>query len=218
MLKNNIDKRYLFLTIILLILGSGLLLLPKVKINEGISPTVLLTNINSSERYISTDALANKIISNDPSFLLIDLRDEASYKNYSIPNAIHIPFADIFKENGMTYLDQDQYDVILYSNDHYIADQAWLLCNRRNYENLYVLKGGLNQWYNTILNPKKPTENMPLTAYNTYDFRKAASMYFGVGYPEPVFTEHKKATIKKVVPRKVVPIKKKKKYESEGGC
>ena len=213
-----LDKRYTLLAIVLLILGSGLLFLPKSKINEGISPAQLLANIHSTERYISSDILAEKIISNDPSFILVDLRDEASYKNYTLPNAIHIPFKELWKEENLNYLNQDQYDVVLFSNDHLIADQAWILCNRRNYANLYVLEGGINYWYHTILNPKKPTENMPLTAFNTYDFRKGASMYFGVGYPEPVFKEAKKAMIKRKVPKKIIPIKKKKKYESEGGC
>lgn len=217
MFKNMLDKRYVFLTIVLLILGSGLLFLPKIKVNEGIDPADLLININSSERYISTDQLAEKIISNDPSFILIDLRDETSYNNYHILNAIHIPFEKLLDQTSINYLNQDQYDIILYSNDHYIADQAWMLCNRRNYKNLYVLDGGLNAWYSNILNPKKPSENMALLAFKKYNFRKAASMYFGVGYDEPIYTQ-KKVRPKKATPKKIIPIKKKKKYESEGGC
>jgi len=218
MFKNMLDKRYVFLTVVLLILGSGLLFLPKQKVNEGIDPTDLLMNINSSERFISTDQLADKIISNDPSFIVIDLRDEDSYKQYSILNAINIPFKNLMEEASINYLNQDQYDVVLYSNDHFIADQAWMLCNRLGYENLFVLDGGMNAWYKTIINPTKPTENMAMSAFNTYDFRKAASMYFGVGYPEPIFVEAKKPVTKRKAPKKVIPIKKKKKYESEGGC
>ncbi|PCI36082.1 MAG: hypothetical protein COB60_00860 [Flavobacteriaceae bacterium] len=217
--KNSLDKRYVFLTIILLILGSGLLVLPKFKVHEGIKPSMLLQKISSPERYITSDDLANRIISNDPSFLLIDVRPTSDYEKYSLPNAIHIPLEKLFDDASENYLNQDQYNVILYSNDHYSADQAWTLCQRMDYSNLYVLKGGMNEWYHTIINPKKPTEQMPQIAFDTYSFRKAASMYFGVGYDEPTYAapSKKKVVVKKPL-KKIVPIKKKKKYESEGGC
>ena len=91
-------------------------------------------------------------------------------------------------------------------------------------KNLNVLKGGVNTWFNTIINPKKPTENMASNEFDLYSFRKAASMYFGVAYPEKV---SKKPTIVKKVsiaktssttPKKVIPKKKKKKMPVEGGC
>ena len=55
---------------------------------------------------------------------------------------------------------------------------------------------------------------MPAQAFELYTFRKAASMYFGVVYPEQV----KVAQVKKVVPKKVIAVKKKKKLPAEGGC
>ena len=113
------------------------------------------------------------------------------------------------------YLDQGQYNVVLFSNDNFYADQAWILCNRLDYKNLHVLEGGVNKWYNTIINPLKPTENMPTEAFELYTFRKAASMYFGVAYPEQFKVVAKKVTPK---PKKVITVKKKKKAPAEGGC
>ena len=62
---------------------------------------------------------------------------------------------------------------------------------------------------------------MDSRAFNLFSFRKAASMYFGVAYPQ-------KEAVKKVVlkaslkvstkPKVVVPKKKKKKMPVEGGC
>lgn len=211
-----ITKKYLFLTILLLIAAGGLVLLPKYEKHEGINPTELLSNAISPERYITSDQLADRIINQDPSLLLIDVRDAESFKNYSLPNAFNIPLKNLLDDDSYGYLNQDAYDVILFSNDNVYADQAWILGNRLNYKNLHVLKGGINNWFNTIINPPKPQENMPAIDFELYSTRKAASMFFGVAYPEQV--KKQPVAVKKIVPKKVVPVKKKKKMPVEGGC
>ncbi|MBE9488757.1 MAG: rhodanese-like domain-containing protein, partial [Bacteroidetes bacterium] len=201
--------------VIFIVLAGGLVLLPKFEKHEGIRPEKLLGNAISSERYISTDELAHKIINQDPSFLLIDVRDKESFSKYSLPNSINIPLEKLFEEDTEGYLNQDEFDVILFSNDNFYSDQAWLLCNRLEYKNMRVLEGGVNTWYTTVINPVKPTENQPSSDFELYTFRKAASMYFGVVYPDQVKSEPIK---KKAAPKKVITVKKKKKLPVEGGC
>lgn len=207
--KILVKRRYQFLAAILLLLAGGLVLLPKYKKNEGISPEIFVKNAISSERYITTDQLAEKIINQDPTLLMIDTRDESEYNTFTLPNAINIPLAKLLDEENEAYINQDAFDVVLFSNDNFYADQAWMLGNRLGYKNLYVLKGGINEWFNTIIQPKYPDENEPRTAFELYDFRKAAGMYFGVGAP--------KSEAKKPV-KKVITVKKKKKRVAEGGC
>jgi len=214
-LAKVLSFRYKILTLVFIVLAGGLVLLPKYEKHEGIRPEKLLGNAISSERYISSDELAHKIINQDPSFLLIDVRDEESYNNYSLPNSINIPLEKLFEEDSEAYLNQDEYDVILFSNDNFYSDQAWLLCNRLEYKNLRVLEGGVNSWFTTVIKPVKPTENQPSSDFELYSFRKAASMYFGVAYPDQVKAVTPK---KKAAPKKVVPVKKKKKLPVEGGC
>ncbi len=215
--------RYVILASVLILLAGGLVLLPKYEKQEGISPENLLANAISPERYITTDELANRIINQDPSLLLIDVRDEDHFKKYTLPNAVNIPLSKVLEEDSEPYLNQDAYDVVLFSNDNFHSDQAWILCNRLKYENLHVLKGGLNEWFNTIINPKVPVENMASNEFEQYSFRKAASMYFGVAYPEkvvqkPVVKKYVSSKPKTTVPKIVVPVKKKKKMPVEGGC
>lgn len=208
--------RYTILTVILLVLAGGLVLLPKYEKHEGIKPSELLSNAISPERYITSDELAHKIISQDPSIILIDVRDSINYMKYSLPNAINIPLNRLLTKDYEGYINQNQFDVVLFSNDNLYADQAWILCNRLNYKNLFVLKGGINNWFNTIINPQKPTENMASQDYTLFTNRKAASMYFGVAYPEQV--KKIQTELKTVTPKKVVPVMKKKKKPVEGGC
>ena len=77
----------------------------------------------------------------------------------------NIPIENIFSKDYEGYLNQVEYDVVLYSNDNFKADQAWILCKRLDYKNLHVLKGGINEWYSTIINPEKPTELMASNAF-----------------------------------------------------
>lgn len=208
--------RYQILALILVILAGGLVLLPKYQKQKGIKSEQLLSNAISLERYTSTDQIAHKLISQDPSFILVDVRDESSYQNYALPNAINIPLKNILDADFEAYLNQSQFDVIFYSNDNFYADQAWMLCNRLGYKNLHVLHGGINKWFTTIINPSKPTEAMSAQEYELYSTRKAASMFFGVMYPDQLTVEDSNVNIP--IPKKVITIQKKKKRVAEGGC
>jgi len=214
-LAKVLSFRYKILALVFIVLAGGLVLLPKYEKHEGIKPEKLLGNAMSSERYISSDELAHKIINQDPSFLLIDVRDEESYSKYSLPNSVNIPLEKLLEEDSELYLNQDGFDVILFSNDNFYSDQAWLLCNRLEYKNLRVLEGGINTWFTTVIKPVEPTENQPASDFELYSFRKAASMYFGVAYPDQTKAD---PPPKKKAPKKIVPVKKKKKLPVEGGC
>jgi rhodanese-related sulfurtransferase len=217
-LKRLLVRRYQILAAILFILAAGLVLLPKYKKNEGIKPELFVKNAISSERFISTDLLADRLVNQDPSILLIDTRSEKEFNEFALSNAINIPLKNLLDDDYIEYIDQDIYDVILYSNDSFYADQAWMIGNRLGFTNLYVLEGGLNEWFNTIINPKYPDETMPKEAFELYSFRKAAGMYFGVGVIDTEAKPIEKIVTKKKTPKKVIPKPKKKKRVPEGGC
>ncbi|MFC2108968.1 rhodanese-like domain-containing protein [Bacteroidota bacterium] len=204
-------KSYTILALVLLILAFGLVLLPKYKKNEGISPELFVKNALKIDRYISTDLLAERLINQDPTVLLVDTRSENEFNEFALPNAINIPLKNFLDEEFNGFLNQDSYDVVLYSNDHFYANEAWMIGNRLGYQNLYVLKGGLNRWFSTIINPKYPTESMPKKEFDLYSFRKGAGMYFGVGAVESENSKVKKT-------KKIITVRKKKKSAPEGGC
>lgn len=216
-LAKLLTHSYKILAVILILLAGGLLLLPTYEKHEGIDPESLLANAISPERYISADEIAHKIISGDPSLFLIDVRDSIRFASYSIPGAINIPLKNILDEDNEGYLDQSAYEIILCSDDNFYADQAWILCNRLGYKNLRVLDGGMHSWFNSVINPPKPDEKMPITEHELYAFRKAASMYFGVAYEDEVKAAPP-APKPSPKPKTVVPVKKKKKKMPEGGC
>ena len=154
-LAKLLTHSYKILAVILILLAGGLLLLPTYEKHEGIDPESLLANSISPERYISSDELAHKIISGDPSLLVIDVRDSARFSAYSIPGAVNIPLANVLDEESEVYLDQSAYEIVLCSDDSFYADQAWILCNRLGYKNLRVLDGGMHAWFNSVITSRR---------------------------------------------------------------
>ncbi len=213
--KILVKRRYQFLAFILIILAGGLLVIPKQQKHEGITPEFFVKNMLSTERYITTDVLADRMINQDPSLLLIDTRTREEFEKFSLPNAINVPLVQFFEEGLNPYLDQNINDVVLFSNDNFTADEAWLIGNRMGYQRLHVLEGGLNAWFETIIEPEYPKENMSREAYEQFAFRKAAGKYFGVANDT---LEIESEVKKKPAPKKVVTKPKKKKKMPEGGC
>ncbi len=221
-LKRLSTRRYQMLAAILILLAAGLVLLPDYKKHEGIEPQVFINKAMSNERFISTDMIADKIINKDPSFVLVDVRSESEFAKFSLPNAINIPLDKFLNEEADEVINQNIVDVVLFSNDNFKANEAWLIGNRLGYNNLHILNGGLNEWFNTIISPKMPEETMPREAFELYTQRKAAGLYFGIGSEEVsevktvIKSEPAKTTGK--APVKVMPEEKKKKGAPEGGC
>lgn len=213
--KILVKRSYQFLALILILLAGGLFLIPKHQKHDGIPPEQFVKNLLSTERYISTDLLADRMVNQDPVLLLIDTRTTEEFEKFSLPNAIHIPLAQMFDKNLNAYLNQDIYDIVLFANDNFLANEAWMIGNRLGYQKLYVLDGGLNAWFETIIEPPYPKETMSKEAFELYAFRKAAGKYFGVAI-DTVEIETK--VIKKKAAKKVITKPKKKKKMPEGGC
>lgn len=215
--KNAIKKRYYLVSGLLLMLGIILLFLPFKKNRGEISPENLLLAISNEDRFYGPDKVAKLIISEDPSVQLIDVRSPEEFAAYSLPGAINIPLSGILDKDEKGYylwegyLNQNIKTNVFYSNGSVYANQAWMLCKRLNFKNNYVLKGGLNDFFSTIMRAEKPLNSAPESEQNQYLFRKAAAMYFGGGGEEV-------STVSDNQPTQSLPPKKKKQKTESGGC
>lgn len=203
------SRTYFILAILLAGLAFILVLLPKTTRNKEIQPEELLIEIIDPARFVSPDFVAERLINEDPSLILIDVRTPEYFSNFSLPGAINIPVNEIVNEDWESDLNQKEKDVVLFSNDEIYADQVWIICTRMGYKNLYVMKGGLNQWYSDILSPKEPAETAAIEEFEKYSFRKAASQYFTGA----------SAFVEKAITGENLTVKKKaKKGATIGGC
>ena len=210
-----IKKRYIFMATVFIGLALVLVILPERHTSKQLKPEQLLLQINNNNRYVSTDEVAQKIIADDMYMQLIDVRSAGEYSQFHLKGAINISIDSILnkdKKGNFVFediLNQDVKTNVFYSNGTVYANQVWVLLTRMNYKNNYVMKGGLNNWIETVIHPKRPPVTATVNEMALYSFRKAASMYFGGGSVAAPSSDNAP-----------VPVIKKKsgKQEEEGGC
>jgi rhodanese-related sulfurtransferase len=202
------NRNYILLTILMLLLAFGTFFLIKPKELKQIEPQELLREIIQPTRYVTTDQVAKMIIQKDPSLELIDVRSAEEFDKFALPNSVNVPLDSLLTSSGLMNFGIPGTKVVFVANDDIQADQAWVLTKRLGYNSTYVMTGGLNHWIETIIQPQKPSENESYTAFETYEFRKGAQMYFTGAKAEP-------QEVSKV---KVDVVRRKKTTVAGGGC
>lgn len=172
----------------------------------------LLSEANSRTQYVTPDIVADMIVNKDPSFQLIDVRSPDEFEKFSLAGAINIPLPDLLAEKYTDILNQDTRMNIFYSNGTIQANEAWMITRQLGYTNNYVLEGGLNYWFEAILNPQKPANTSPDEEFAKYDFRKSAGQALGGGAVVQTPQDQSGTSTKPVI--KIAPKKKK----VSGGC
>ena len=171
-----------FLALVIIPLGMIMAAVPQNTTHPyKLSPEELLEQVNSGMQYFSPDEIADMIIKEDPSLLLIDVRPQDEYETFHLPGAINIPLSELLADEWQDYLNQDIRLNVFYSNSTVNANQAWMMCMQLGYKNNYVLQGGLNYWAETIMNPEPPDASSPNEEIAKYNFRKGAGTALGGG-------------------------------------
>lgn len=172
------NRNYIFLTIVMLVLAIGTVFLNKKTELKQIEPEKLMQEIIQPTRYVTTDQVAKMIIQGDPSLMLVDVRSDMEFELFSLPNSINIPLDSLINNDNLSYFGIPGTNVVFISDDAIKADQAWVLTKRLGFESTYVMLGGLNKWMETIIDPVKPSDDAPYVAHEIYSFRKGAQLYF----------------------------------------
>ncbi|MFA5416863.1 MAG: rhodanese-like domain-containing protein [Bacteroidales bacterium] len=202
------NKNYIILMGILILLAAGLLVLPVNNNSKQLDPEVLMWDIVQPTRYVTTDEVAKMIIERDPLLVLVDVRPTEDFQAFSLPSAFSFPFDSLATDDAMSALTFDKRNLVFYSNDDLKSDQAWVIAKRLGLKNIYVLKGGLNRWIQTIIQPEAPAETASEAEFNLYAFRQGASQYFTGG----------SIRIDQSPQAEVIVTRKKKAKAAEGGC
>jgi sulfur-carrier protein adenylyltransferase/sulfurtransferase len=178
-----------------------------------LSAQELLAETNARTQFVTADVVADMIVKKDPTLQLIDVRSQDEFEKYKLQGAINIPITDLLSEQYQELLNQESKMNVFYSNGTVTANEAWMITRQLGYKNNYVLEGGLNYWFENMLNPQKPASTSPDEEFAKYDFRKAASSALG-GSTElaPSNTSNTSISAKPII--KTAPKKKK----AAGGC
>lgn len=202
------------LALIIIPLGLVIAAVPQNKtVPYKLTAPELLSEVAERTQFVSPEVIADMLIKKDPTLRLIDVRSQQEFEKYSLPGAINIPLTDLLSEEYADILNQDVKMNVFYSNGSLAVNEAWMITRQLGYTNNYVLEGGLNYWYETILNPQKPSSVSSDEEFLRYDLRKGAGMALG-GDAEVKDTQDQAAgpSLKPAIK----PVAKKKK--AAGGC
>jgi sulfur-carrier protein adenylyltransferase/sulfurtransferase len=197
------ERKYTILSALLIVLALGLVVFPKKNDRKETDPGILLSSIAEKSRYLSADLVTQRIIENDPSLLLIDLRPESQYKIFTLPGAVNIQPDSLLSQSSLDLFNQPGKDKVLFSNGEFIPEKAWLLCTRYALNRVYIMKGGLNEWYNTIIKVQIPSSTASSTDLDLINFRNAARQYFtgsGIQIAAPKVTTTEKIIVTRKAP------------------
>jgi rhodanese-related sulfurtransferase len=203
------------LTAVLLLFGVIIAAVPKNTTTPyKLSAEQILDELKSGTQYLEPEQVAQMLVEKDPYLQLIDIRPLNEFEKFSLQGAISIPIDNLLSPDFVETFDQDTKMNVFYGNGTTQANEAWMLLRQLGYKNIYVLRGGLNYWAETILNPTAPSNTDPNDDLARYDFRRGAGQALGGG--EMSSAQASSGTAKKAKVPGPAPTGKKKKVA--GGC
>jgi rhodanese-related sulfurtransferase len=163
----------------LLCLGLILALLPLSGSRSFIvRPQKLLSEVLDGNTYVTVDQVARFVVSEDSSVQIIDLRKPEEYMVMNIPGSINVPYAKFLDNDPATFLNGVKSRNILYSNGDFDANYALAIAKGLNFKNIYVMKGGLNEWFSTVMNSSFTGEKISARENALFETRTGAKKMF----------------------------------------
>lgn len=206
------ERKYTILSVFLVVLAFGLVILPKKNNLKETDPKLLLSAVTEKSRYLTVDQVTHRIIENDPALLLIDLRSADQFKTFTLPGSLNIHPDSLLSATNLDLFNQPGKDKVLYANADLTSEKAWLICTRFSLNRIYIMKGGMNEWFNTIIKEKPVTGTLSTADLDLLSFRKAARQFF-IG--SAVATS---AEVNIAAKEKIKVIRKEPRAASGGGC
>ena len=129
--------------------------------------------------HVSPEQLADWIIRGGADYRIIDLRSPADFEQYHIPGAENVPITGL-ADHGLLRNEK----IVLYSEGGIHSAQAWFLLRAKQYAGVYILRGGLQEWKDSVLFPSLPAAATPAQRV-TFAKMAEVSRFFG-GQPQDV--------------------------------
>jgi rhodanese-related sulfurtransferase len=140
-------------SIILLVLGGVLALMPATgKYSLHGRPDRLWSSLLRNDKTFTVDEVARFVVNEDSTIQLIDLRQPEEFRRENIPQSVNLPYNQFLLKDPEPYFLPPQKKVILYSNGDIDAASAQVLAQGMGFSNCYIMKGGMNEWFKTVMN------------------------------------------------------------------
>jgi rhodanese-related sulfurtransferase len=166
-------------SIVLLSLGLILALLPLSGSKSFIvKPKNLLSDVLDNNTYVNVDQVAKLIVTEDSSVQIIDLRSPEEFRKSNLPGSVNIPYDKLLENEQISQLSNGKSKNIFYSNGDLESNYALAIARGLNYRSTFVMKGGLNEWYNTVMNSSFTGEKISARENAVFEYRTRAKKMF----------------------------------------
>ena len=163
----------------LLIIGFILALLPLSGSRSfTVKPQKLLGEVLDSSTWFTVDQVARFIVAEDSSVQIIDLRTPEEFKSVNIPGSVNLPYSKFLSIDPGTILNNGKAKNIFYSNGDFDSNFALAIARGLNLKNTFVMKGGLNEWFNTVMNTRFTGEKISARENALFETRTRAIKMF----------------------------------------
>jgi rhodanese-related sulfurtransferase len=143
-----------------------------------IKPRQLLTEVLDNRNYFTVDQVAGFVVSEDSSVQIIDLRTPEEYRAVNIPGSINVPYSKFLDNDPDIFLNNGKTRNIFYSNGDIESNYALTIARGLNIKNTYAMKGGLNDWFNTVMNSSFAGDKITARENALFETRTRAKKMF----------------------------------------
>lgn len=171
-----------------------------------VAPQQILAMLMDESRFVNTEEVIYKIINEDRNLILIDVREPEEFNEFALPGAVNIGLNEILGRPYREFFSSTNGKKVFYGFGESSAELAWTVATRAGFENVYVLKGGLNGMFDKLFNGSGKAED-PLNLDQEFEQRfllKARQMFL-------------EGTALKASPAASVPVKTIIELETPGG-
>lgn len=125
------------------------------------APSSWTTTIESGADHITPRELADRLLADPGSVLLVDVRPAQEFTTFHLPSAVNLDLQELFGERGRTTLDENRGKlVVLCSNGMTHPGQAWVELAREGRDDVRVLEDGLDGFVRDVLTPPSLREDV----------------------------------------------------------
>ena len=167
------------LSVILLCLGIMLALLPLTGSRSfNVKPQRLLSEALDEKSWFTVDQVAKFVASEDSTIQLVDLRSPEEFNMMNIPGSVNIPYDQFIELAPGTISVNGKMKYILYSNGDYDANNAFMIARGLKLNSVFVMEGGMNEWFNTVINSRFTGEKISARENALFENRRKAATIF----------------------------------------
>jgi rhodanese-related sulfurtransferase len=143
-----------------------------------VNPKKLLSEVLDNSTYFTVDQVAKFMVYEDSSVQIIDLRTPEEFRTLNIPGSINVPYSKLLDNDPGSFLNNGKARNIFYSNGDFDSNFAIAIERGLNFNNTYVMKGGLNEWFNTVMNSNFTGERISARENALFETRTRARKMF----------------------------------------